>query len=338
MTVDPMIGVGVVGTGVMGADHVATLTGSVHGVGVRSVYDVDTDRAASAAEVAGCPIAEAPGVLIADPAVDAVVIASADSTHEELVLGCLAAGKPVLCEKPLAPDVDGAWRIVEAEAATERRLVSVGFMRRYDPGYAELAADLRSGEIGAALLMHCVHRNIAAAPGVPSAKLVLGSGVHEIDTARWLLGEELVEVTAHRPRRTSAASGDTQDPLLLVLRAESGVVISAEVFVNCGYGYEVRCEVVGEIGTITVDEPVHGVRRQDRRRGASVAHDWRDRFAEAYRRELQDWIDGVAVGEQRGASAWDGYVAQAVAEAGVEALESGLSVAPVIPERPALYT
>jgi myo-inositol 2-dehydrogenase/D-chiro-inositol 1-dehydrogenase len=320
-----MIRVGLIGTGVMGADHARLLGTVVAGASLSAVFDVDGPRALAVADsVPGTRVLRDPVELIRDEAVDAVLVASSDATHEEFVLACLDAGKPVLCEKPLAPTVEGCERIVDAEAAVGRPLVSVGFMRRYDPGLRELKDALDSGRIGAPLVLHCVHRNVGAPDDWPSSMPILSSAVHEIDQARWLLGEEIVEVGVHAPRRSRHA-GTTQDPQVLLLESASGVLIDIEVFVNARYGYEVRCELVGEEGTVSVDGAPPAVLRQQLAVGYRLPADWRPRFAEAYRRELQDWIDGIAAdGAPRGARVFDGYVATVVAQACVAALETGV--------------
>jgi len=327
---------GVIGVGLMGAEHVRLLSRAVSGSEVTAVFDANPRRAETIAASVGARVLDDPMVLIKDDAVDAVLIASSDDTHQQFVLACLAAGKPVLCEKPLAPDVAGCLHILQAESELGRRLVTVGFMRRYDPGYAELKNALRAGDLGPVLLVHCVHRN-AAAPGQTSQMLIAGSAVHEIDIARWLLGEELVSVTVHRPR-PSARSGSTQDPMLLVFASASGVLVDVEVFLNAGYGYDVRCEVVAEAGTVLLDSPARTLRQAAGQSTRALPPDWRPRFAEAYRLELQDWVDGVAAADPaRGASAWDGYVATEVAEAGIHALGTGRRHAVTLRDRPALY-
>jgi myo-inositol 2-dehydrogenase/D-chiro-inositol 1-dehydrogenase len=328
---------GVIGVGVMGAEHARLLSHVVSGSEVAAVFDVDSQRAAAVAADCGAGVFDDPMVLIKDDALDAVLIASSDRSHEQFVLACLAAGKPVLCEKPLAPDVEGCLRILEAEGKAGRRLLSVGFMRRYDPGYADLKAALGDGSLGLPLLMHCVHRNAVGPPNQSSATLISGSAVHEIDITRWLLDEELVSVHVHRPR-PSRASTDTQDPMLLVFASASGVLVDVEVFVNARYGYDVRCELVAENGTVLLDTPAATTRRLAGQAARVVDPDWRPRFAEAYRRELQDWIDGIAAGEPaRGASGWDGFVATAVAEAGIRALGTGQVETVTVPATPALY-
>lgn len=336
--------IGVIGVGVMGAEHARLLSHVVSGSEVSAVFDVDRRRAETVAHSCRAQIFDDPIVLVKDNDVDAVVIASSDQTHAQFVLACLAEGKPVLCEKPLAPDVADCARILRAESDLGRRLISVGFMRRYDPGYVELKLALSDGGIGPALLVHCVHRN-AISVGHPSASLISGSAVHEIDIARWLLDEELVSVTVHRPR-PSERSGGAQDPVLLVFSSTSGVLIDVEVFVNAGYGYDVRCEVVGENGTVSLDPLPPTVRRQSGHTARAVPADWRPRFAEAYRRELQAWVDGVE-SDQHGqlacawdgsvASAWDGYVATEVAASCIRALDTGQPQQIELRGKPELY-
>jgi myo-inositol 2-dehydrogenase/D-chiro-inositol 1-dehydrogenase len=317
------VGVGVIGAGMMGADHVRTLTNGVPGAHVAAISDVDPGRAEAAAHGAGALAIAEPHALIADRAVDAVVVASSDATHEEFVVGCIAAGKPVLCEKPLATSADACLRVVEAEVAAGRRLVHLGFMRRFDPGYGVVKARLDEGGLGEILLLHCAHRNASSPPGFTSEMLITSSAVHEIDIVRWLLDEEIVGATVRAARPTSQAANGLRDPQLVLLETSAGVLVDVEVFVNAGYGYDIRCEVVGETGTVHL--------------GEQVEHDFRARFATAYQRELEAWVGAVADGPGRGPSAWDGYVASAVADACIASLASGVRADVRLAQRPALY-
>jgi myo-inositol 2-dehydrogenase/D-chiro-inositol 1-dehydrogenase len=318
------VGVGVIGAGMMGAAHVATLTTAVEGAHVAAVSDADPERAAAAARAGGARAIADPHALIGDPEVDAVVVASFDTTHEEFVVACILAGKPVLCEKPLATSADACLRVIDAELAAGRRLVSLGFMRRYDPGYEAIKAGLENGGVGAILLVHCAHRNVAAPPAYTSEMLITSSAVHEIDVTRWLLGEEIVGATVRAPRPTSQAPEGLRDPQLVLLETASGVLIDVEVFVNAGYGYDIRCELVGETGTLRLDE--------------QVAPDFRVRFATAYRRELEAWVRAVVTGHADGQpDAWDGYAANAVADACLESLSTGARAGVKLAQRPALY-
>ncbi len=328
--------VGVIGVGIMGAEHVRLLNDEISGSTVSAVFDVDAQRAEAVAAASGAELLPDPFALIASERVDCVLIASADATHEQFVLAAVQAQRPVLCEKPLAPDVEGCLRIVDAEAGAGRRLVSVGFMRRFDPGYTTIRTAYTAGQLGAALLVHCVHRNMSAGAPTPTA-LIAGSMVHELDIARWLLDDEIDQIAVHCPR-ASVHAGGAQDPVFGVLHMRSGVLVDVEVFVNAGYGYEVRCELVGENGTMLLDAPAPTVRSYAGAVGRSVPPDWRGRFADAYRIELQAWVDSLRTNTRSPlASAWDGYVATAAAAAGVEAMTSGRPQPVSVGERPALY-
>jgi len=177
----------------------------------------------------------------------------------------------------------------------------------------------------------------AVSAGQSSAASISGSAVHEIDIARWLLGEELVSVTVHRPRASERAGG-LQDPMLLVFCSASGVLVDVEVFLNAGYGYDVRCELVGELGTVSLDAPPPTVRRASGRTARAVPADWRPRFEVAYRHELQAWVDGIGTAPHaQFASAWDGYVAAEVAAGSIRAFETGQPDRIELRETPALY-
>src|SRR6476619_5799024 len=153
------LSVGVIGTGVMGSEHVRRLAGTVEGAVVSAVADADPARAAAAASAVGARAHVDAAELIRSDDVDAVVVASSDATHADFVLACLAEGKPVLCEKPLATTAEASLLVAEAEAASGRRLVQVGLMRRFDPAYATLKRELDEGRLGKPLLLHCAHRN-----------------------------------------------------------------------------------------------------------------------------------------------------------------------------------
>jgi myo-inositol 2-dehydrogenase / D-chiro-inositol 1-dehydrogenase len=330
--------IGIVGAGMIGNDHARRLVRVVSGARLVAVADVDANRARMLANsVPGVETFETGHELIASSDVDAVVVTTWGSSHEEFVIAALAAGKPVFCEKPLAPTADGCLRIVEAEVTLGRRLVQVGFMRRYDPGYLAMKQALEDGLIGAALLVHCAHRNPDAVDAYTNETAISDTAVHEIDTVRWLLNDDIVAVTVLQPRRNSRAAGHLADPQMLLLETAKGTLIDVEIHVNCAYGYDIRCELVGETGTVTLDNPAGCTVRHGGLKSQRIPADWQVRFGHAYDAELQRWVDSLTTGELTGACSWDGYEATAVCEAGLAALKSGQRTEVVTESRPPLY-
>jgi myo-inositol 2-dehydrogenase/D-chiro-inositol 1-dehydrogenase len=314
--------VGIIGTGNMGADHASTLHRFVSGASVELLADVDLARAEAAATRIGCRATDDPHGLINDPEVDAVVIASHDSTHAEFVRACVAADKPVLCEKPLAPALTEAAALV-TEIADAASLVSLGFMRRFDPGYTELRAAIAERTMGDPVLVHSIGRGVSSGPGSTSESSVTNSAIHDFDIVPWLLDSPVVEVSWHEPRRSAQAEGFA-DPQLILLRTADGVLSTVETFLNARYGYDVRCEVVGETGTASLVEPTRLISDAALRRSGAYAADWRPRFADAYRLELQAWVDSLTGGD-RGplATMQDGLVASTVADAVITSMHQG---------------
>lgn len=319
--------VAVVGAGVMGGDHAALLQGAVHGARVVGVADADLGRATALAAAVRRPgedvrATDDAAALVAADDVDAVVVASPDATHAGLVRAALAQGRPVLCEKPLAPAAAECRALLAAEDAVVGdgpRLVSVGFMRRFDPGHVALREVVASGDLGAALLLRCTSRGTSSAPGSTTASALSNSFAHEADSVPWLLGSPVVEVSWQAPRSTSRAVG-LADPQLLTLRTADGALASCELFLNAGYGHDVRCEVVCEGGAASTAEPVPVVRDAAGARATTYGPDWRRRWAEAYRLELQAWVDAVRAGAPSPlAGAADGLAAAEVVEALVAA-------------------
>jgi myo-inositol 2-dehydrogenase/D-chiro-inositol 1-dehydrogenase len=331
------LSVGVVGVGAIGSDHVKRIASRVSGARVGALYDLDQARARQVAAPLGATVHSRAGDVVEDPAVDAVVIASPGETHAELTLACVEAGKPVLCEKPLATTSADCLKVVESEVAHGRRLIQVGFMRRYDPSYRQVKATLDGGEIGEALVVHCRHRNPSVPPTFATEMALTDSVVHEIDTMRWMLGQEIRAITVLRPRRTPLAAEHVQDPLLVLMETEAGVIVDVEAFVNCQYGYDVRCEVVGSTGTASLQNPVLGATTHAGAERYRIPDSWRIRFGQAYVEELQEWVDSLQTKTGEGPSAWDGYAATAVAEAGLRALESGSRVEVALERRPPFY-
>jgi len=331
--------IGVIGTGMIGQDHIRRLTHALAGARVVTVTDVDGARAEEVAAVLPVPARVVPTGrdVVTDPDVDAVLVASWGGSHEEYVIASIEAGKQVFCEKPLADTAAACRRIIDAETAAGRRLVQVGFMRRYDAGYRAMKAVVDSGRIGAPLIMHCAHRNPSVPGHYTRENAINDTAVHEVDIVRWLFDEEIAAVRVLVPR-ASRHAGELQDPLILVMETASGAIVDDEISVNIRYGYDIRGEIVGEDGTVALADTGPVVVRRDGTSAGQVPADCRERFARAYDVELQEWVDGVAAGVAPvGPSSWDGFAAQLVCDAGLVALAEGARVSVTLPGRPDLY-
>lgn len=332
--------VAVLGVGIMGADHVARLNTKISGAQVAVVNDFVTEKAEQiAAGIDGCRAVVDPLDAIADPGVDAVVLATPGPTHEKQLLACLEHGKPVLCEKPLTTDATTSLHVVKREAELGRRLIQVGFMRRFDHEYTRLKALLDSGDLGRALVLHCAHRNPAVPPSFDSAMVVRDSLVHEVDVTRFLFDEEITSIQIIKPAANPGAPEGLVDPQIAIMRTASGKHVDVELFVTTGVAYEVRTEVVAEKGSAMIGLDVGLIRSYGNGvRGGQITPGFRERFGQAYDTEFQRWVHAVRAGAATGdhtdgPTAWDGYAAAAVCAAGVESLDSGRPVEVTMVER-----
>jgi len=331
------LGIGVVGAGMIGRDHIRRITDVLPGGRVVAVTDTDRSRAVSAAEKPGATVCDDAAALIAAPGVDAVLICSWGPAHEEAILPALAAGKPVFCEKPLAPTQEACRRIVDAEVRVGKRLIQVGFMRRYDRAYADLKATLTSGRIGAPLMFHAAHRNASVPPDLYTSPMAISDTmVHDIDVARWLLDDEVARVRVFAGKPNPAGRG-LRDPIFAVMEMAGGALATVEVSVNIGYGYDIRGEISASKGVATLAESNKVVVKAGDSFSGRVPTDWRERFIEAYDIEIAAWIRAASEGGATGPSAWDGYAITAVADAALRAADTGEAVEVRLAGRPGLY-
>ena len=330
------IRVGLIGAGIMGADHAKILSRDVPGVTLQYVCDADAARAKAVADACGAlQVTSDPLAVIGDTSVDAVLIASPDHTHAPLTKACVELGKPVLCEKPLSQNSAECLDVIAAEVKGGKRLVQIGFMRRFDPAYVEMKAALESGVIGPALMMHNFHRNVSAPSNFTGQMAITNSAPHEFDIARFVLGTEYASITVFRPDFRD--SGKTGAPVFMVLKTVDGQLVNVEINNNAAYGYDVRGELVGEKGSVSLRPPAASELHVNLQCVTAYAEDWRPRFAEAYRLQNSAWLKSIETGIPTGASAWDGYAATLIAEAGVRSLETSAPVQVVPAPKPSLY-
>jgi myo-inositol 2-dehydrogenase/D-chiro-inositol 1-dehydrogenase len=330
--------VGVVGVGNIGTSHALNLARVVSGSSVSVLFDADADRAAAlASDLDARSVRTVPELFEADD-VDAVLVASPDGVHAEQLLLGLPAGKPVLCEKPLATTEADARAVLDAEVGLGTRRVQLGFMRRFDPGYVQLKQELTAEGIGEPLVVHNVHRNTSAPYGLETERVLTNMVVHELDVCRWLLDEEYASVTVVTGRPGPLTPDGQHDPILVLLRSASGVLVEVEAFANAQYGYEVVCRVTGSHGQAVLGDGSYVTRSRSFSRAVDLPELWLGRFTEAYRLQLQGWVDALrGEGPLPGATSWDGFAATVVATRAVEAYRSGGWVDVAIPPRPALY-
>jgi myo-inositol 2-dehydrogenase / D-chiro-inositol 1-dehydrogenase len=330
------IRVGLIGAGIMGADHAKILSQQIPGVILQFVCDADVSRARSVADASGAlHVSADPYKVIADRSVDAVLIASPDHTHAPMSMACVEARKPLLCEKPLSQDSKECLDVIAAEMKGGKRLVQLGFMRRFDPAYVEMKATLAKGAIGPALMMHNFHRNVSAPSNFTGQMAITNSAPHEFDIARFVLDTDYESISTFRPE--FRGSNNLGAPVFMVLKTMTGQLVNVEINNNAAYGYDVRGELVGEKGSVFLRSPVTSELHVNLQNITTYAEDWRPRFAEAYRLQNSAWLKSIETGKPIGASAWDGYAATLIAEAGVESLVTGARarVAPVA--KPKLY-
>ncbi|MBL4626564.1 MAG: Gfo/Idh/MocA family oxidoreductase [Roseicyclus sp.] len=330
--------IAIIGAGLMGADHARIVAEYLPGATLQVVCDMDEARARAVANTFGAKdVTHDPEATISRKDVDAVIVASPDFTHAALSRACIAEGKPVLCEKPLSPSSDECRTVLLAEQAAGRQFVMLGFMRRYDQSYVEMRKALESGAIGHALMMHNFHRNVATpAADFTGAMAITNSAPHEFDVVRHVLGTEFTSITAHQARRSDGRVA----PVVMVLDTEDGQLVTIEINNNAGYGYDVRAELVGEVGSIAMNNVAYT--RTDIKLASSTRYDddWRGRYHEAYIRQNRDFLRFVETGKfpDIASDSWDGYCAAIVAEAGAKALETGQKQPVTMMAKPAFYT
>lgn len=330
--------VGLIGAGGMGRAHVDRINNDLSGAEIVAVADMNIDAAKAVADPLGAKTYTSGAELVADSHVDAVLIATFGKAHAPDVLAAVNAGKYVLCEKPLATTAADCRAILDAEIKAGKKLVTVGFMRRFDEGYQQMRKALESKDYGYATLLHCRHRNPSVPENYTTENMIDDTAIHEFDICRYLLGEEITRVRVDKARATSHRFDHLHDPLVVVAYSESGVRIDDEVNVNIGFGYSIECELVMEQGTVRLGDQekvyvrdIHGDRN-------AMCQSHIDRFESAFNCEVQDWINAASADRHTGSSAWDGYAATAIVDAALESLRGdGGEVKVDMIDKPQLY-
>lgn len=332
-----MLKVGIVGCGLMGELHARHLSHKVQGASLSAVMDTSPDRLQSTTSNCGpCRTFTDANALIDDPDIDAVVIASPDHTHADLALSCIAAGKPLLCEKPLATSEADAKRIIDAETAGRKCLLQVGFMREYDESHLLLKEALTESDLGNRLMFRSRAVNPAKETERPADEVVTNSAIHDFHTARWLMDDEITQVyVQHFPYHPDRP--ETCRLMNISLCFSNGALGSILINSECGYGHEVEVEVTTERGQINIGDPVHPVVRHRNNESRSIHPTWRERFEAAYLTEITAWVNAVTAGSPIGPNAWDGYRSLVVSAAAIRSVRTGKPEQVPQSDRPALY-
>jgi myo-inositol 2-dehydrogenase/D-chiro-inositol 1-dehydrogenase len=332
------IRIAVIGAGIMGEDHARIIAQDLPGVTLQVICDASRTRAREVADRYGALDATVDPMLTLSRAdVDAVIIASPDDTHAVLSMAAINAGKPALCEKPLSPSPEDCLAIIDKEISLGRQFVQLGFMRRFDSSYREMKNALLSGVIGRAVMMHNFHRNVEAPTNFSGQMAISNSAPHEFDVVRHVLDTEYSAISVFQPSRGSP--GSVGAPVFMVLETRDGHLVNIEINNNAHYGYDVRGELVGEQGSVQLAAPIHTRLNTAFQAVERYAADWRPRFADAYRLQDKAFVEFVKTGcfPAHAATAWDGYCAAVVAQAGVQALTEGHRVTLRPMDIPSLY-
>jgi len=327
-----MIGMALLGCGRIGKMHARNLARHP-AVKLQCVYDVLTAAAEGTAREVGTRCARSVDEVMADPAVQAVLIASSTETHVALITAAAHAHKGVLCEKPIDLDLARARRCWN-EIAPLRPTVMIGFNRRFDPSFRSLRERLGAGEIGVPELVIITSRD----PAPPSVAYAKTSGgmfrdmtIHDFDMARYLLGD-ILELQAFGANLVDPAVGEIGDidTAMLVLRATSGALVHIDNSRRCVYGYDQRIEVFGSKGMLRAGNQhattVESWNAASTRSGDLVKQFFVERYADAYAAEIDHFATCVREGRAPAPSFADGISALELAEAAVHSLHSGQTV------------
>jgi myo-inositol 2-dehydrogenase / D-chiro-inositol 1-dehydrogenase len=326
-----MIRFGILGAGRIGKVHAATIAASKTAK-VAFIADAMPKAASDLAASVGAKVATVEDI-IASKDVDAILIATPTGTHADLIEAGSNAGKAILCEKPVSLSVE---RIIACLKVVEKNKsnLMIGFNRRFDPNFADLAARIRKGDIGNVELATIISRD----PSPPPPEYVKGSGglfrdmmIHDFDMARFLVGEEFVVVHALGSALVDKAIGDAGDvdTASVQMQTASGKIAVITNSRRATYGYDQRMEVHGSKGMLRAGN-VHNTTVElangDGFRGDPVLNFFTERYGAAYANEVNSFIDGIAKGVSARPNGHDGLQAQKLADAATESWKTGKPV------------
>ena len=327
------VGIALIGTGRMGwifALALAELRGDCKLV---RVVNRSENSAREMGEHFACAFGTDLEVALFDPAVDAVVIATTTPSHTEIAIACAKAGKPFFIEKPIADNLENGRLIVRTvEQAGVQTMV--GFQRRFDPAYAQAKAQIDAGALGKLEVFRSVSRDPEMGSSslefhLGSGGLIVDLGVHDMDLARWLVGEVLeVQALGGAVSDPSLAAHSLHDTAVALLRFENGAFGTVEMARRTVYGHEVRTEVLGEHGKLNIERDQRGDLRTYSKTGGHFdrVRGFEERFAQAYKLEMAAFVHGLRAGQPLMPNVRDGWCSLRLAFAAQHALETGTTV------------
>ena len=318
------LGVGVVGVGEMGRRHAENLRRLVPQAQLVAVADVAAERARQVATE--LEIENSYGSLEAMlecKGLDAVVIATPDKFHADAVKAIAAAGKDMLCEKPLALTLADAHELLEAVSQAGVRM-QVGFMRRYDPAYAAAMKRIEAGEIGIPVIFKSIGRDkdgppLSAYQSNVNGMLFYTNTIHDFDLARWMMQDEVSEVHAYTTVSIRPEVAEFADVVAAVvnLKFNKGAIGNIESYAQAVYGYDVRTEIIGSKGSILVGSLYKTPATLLAAQGSTqpIADYFLSTFADAYLAEIRDFVDTMLEDRLPRVGGEDGLKALAIAVA-----------------------
>ncbi len=324
-----MLTIGILGCGRIGKVHAASIA-AIPNARLGAVADAMSDAAEALAQEHGAA-AKSPEAIIADAAIDAVIVASPTTTHYDLIHSAAAAGKAIFCEKPIDLSAD---RIRDCLKAVESGGVPffTAFNRRFDPNFAHLEHQLREGVIGDIEIINILSRD----PSPPPISYIESSGgifrdmmIHDFDMARFLLGEEPTELHASASCLVDPEIGKAGDfdTAVVTLKTASGKLCQISNSRRATYGYDQRIEVHGAKGLLRAENMLENTVELATEAGfqrAPTQHFFLERYSLAYKIELQHFVDAVVAGDPITPTGIDGLKAQLLADAATESAADGL--------------
>lgn len=323
------VGVGVVGAGRMGRIHAANIAREIPNARLVAVSDVVEDSAKKlAAEFGVTNVFTDYLRLVQNREVQAVVIATPTLQKQQIVKFACEAGKHVFCEKPIATSLRDAEQVVKSSQNSPAKF-QVGYQRRFDPLHVMIKETLEAGEIGSVVMVKSSRRDPLPSPSQwPDLKnsggIFFDTCSHDYDLIRWLCGSEVSRVEADGSPR----SQPDQHTVVTNLSMANGVVAQVDASRMSSYGFDVRVEVLGAGGAIfTRPDAASGIRVVKGSQERVATYGWYpDRFREAYRLEMESFIDCIVKDADTRVTALDGKAAVEVAAAARKSMQEGKAV------------